>query len=64
MRKTEDQRRTLARIKRAEDSAHATITRAFDRMLHALQRERTEYAIRQARRTKPTAKPRAKEPQE
>jgi hypothetical protein len=53
MRTKEDQRRTLARIKRAEDAAHATITRAFDRVIQALQRERTEYAIRAARRQKP-----------
>lgn len=53
MRTKEDQRRTMARIKRAEDSAHATIQRAFDRVLHTLQNERREYVIRQSRRQKP-----------
>lgn len=52
MRKAEDQRRTLGRIKRAEDAAHATIARAFDRVIHTLQREKTEYMIRAARRKK------------
>lgn len=52
MRKRDDQAATMRRIKRVEDEAHATIQRAFDRVIHALQRERTEYAIRQARRTK------------
>lgn len=53
MRTKEDERRTLARIKRAEDAAHATIARALDRVIHALQREKTEYVIRKARRQKP-----------
>lgn len=51
MRKRDDERRTAARVKRAEDAAHATILRAFDKVIHALQREATEYRIRSARRT-------------
>ena len=42
----------MARIKRAEDTAHATIQRAFDRVIATLQRERTEYEVRAARRQK------------
>ena len=52
MRTKDDQRRTMARIKRAEDAAHATMQRSFDRIIATLQRERTEYAIRDARRRK------------
>lgn len=52
MRTKDDQRKTMARIKRADDAAHATIQRAFDRLLHTLQNERREYVIRQARRAK------------
>jgi hypothetical protein len=57
MRAKDDARKTAARIKRAEDVAHATITRAFDKVIHTLQRERTEWVIRQARRRRPKALP-------
>jgi hypothetical protein len=50
MRAKDDQRRTMRRVLRAEEAAHATIQRAFDRVIQTLQRERTEYAIRAARR--------------
>jgi hypothetical protein len=58
MRKRDDQAATMRRIKRAEDAAHATITRAFDKVIHTIQGERTEYLIRQARRTKAPRVPR------
>jgi hypothetical protein len=40
----------MARIRRVEDAADATIRRAFDRVIHTLQRELTEYQIRAKRR--------------
>lgn len=52
MRKRDDQAATMRRIKRAEDAAHATISRAFERVIQTLERERTEYVIRQRKRTK------------
>ena len=52
MRTRDDQARTMRRVKRAEDAAHATIERALNRVIATLVRERTEYTIRKARRTK------------
>lgn len=52
MRVRDDQRAMLRRIKRAEDAADATIQRAFQRVIHTLERELTEYQIRAARRSK------------
>lgn len=52
MRKVEYIRQAKRRVARAEADAHATILRAFDKVLHVLQREATEMRIRMDREKK------------
>lgn len=50
MRARDDQAAVMRRIKRIEDTADARVRRALEQCIHSLQREFTEYTIRQRRR--------------
>jgi hypothetical protein len=52
MRERDYRRNMLRRIKRYEDEAHATITRAFTKVIQRLQRERDAYDIHRRGRQK------------
>ncbi len=49
---TDAERRSIGRVQRAEDLAHATILRALTRVLAVLEREKTEATIRSSRKVK------------
>ena len=50
MRQSDYERQTLRRIARAEAECHATVLRAFDRLMRVLERERTNAVVRATRK--------------